>query len=309
MREVLGTFWTEHAQHLSSASDIFFHFEMLSQFLGPSLPISDVTNAKLLDYRAARRGGTIEATEELVRDRPKAWRHRMITKTGFIRPVAPQTVNRDFAHIQAAMNWARDVHGKPMPTIAWTRLKSKEAPFRVRFAAATEFEQLMSGAHPAMRTIILCAVTTGLRRANILGMQWHQVDLSSCTITLPRVKGDKPHSVSIAPVLRAALARTPPNLRKGPVFDATNYKRRWQGAVKSADLRDFRFHDLRHTFASWARQNGADLADICEALDHSSVAVTQRYAHIQPETTTTAFDRVADLLASQSRSQSRKKRA
>ncbi len=54
--------------------------------------------------------------------------------------------------------------------------------------------------------------------------------------------------------------------------------------------------------------NGADLADICEALDHSGVAVTQRYAHIQPDRVTTAFERVAELLqtkpVSQSRSQS-----
>ncbi|MES1985029.1 MAG: tyrosine-type recombinase/integrase [Pseudomonadota bacterium] len=88
----------------------------------------------------------------------------------------------------------------------------------------------------------------------------------------------------------------------------TNYKRRWAAAVKKAGLVDFRFHDLRHTFASWARMNGADLADICEALDHSGVAVTQRYAHIQPDRVTTAFERVAELLqtkpVSQSRSQS-----
>jgi hypothetical protein len=66
------------------------------------------------------------------------------------------------------------------------------------------------------------------------------------------------------------------------VFDWTNFRKRWEAAVKAAGLVDFHFHDLRHTFASWARMNRADLADISEALDHSTVAVTMRYAHIKP---------------------------
>ncbi|UZW55346.1 site-specific integrase [Sphingobium sp. JS3065] len=136
---------------------------------------------------------------------------------------------------------------------------------------------------------------------NILAMDWHQVDLRGSTITLAEVKGGKPHMVQIAPALRAEMARTKPKDRKGPVFNTTNHKRRWSAAVKAAGLVDFKFHDLRHTFASWARQNGADLIDICEALRHHNVSVTQRYAHVKPTDTTTAFDRVAALLSSQSR--------
>jgi integrase len=66
--------------------------------------------------------------------------------------------------------------------------------------------------------------------------------------------------------------------------------------LEAAGIEDFRFHDLRHTFASWARIDGADLADLKEALDHSSIGMTMRYAHIQPETHRTAFDRVSDRL-------------
>ena len=131
--------------------------------------------------------------------------------------------------------------------------------------------------------------------ANILKMEWHQVDLHGGTITVMRTKGMKPGSVQIVAPLRAALARTPAKKRKGPVFDTTNFKRRWMAATKAAALVDFHFHDLRHTFASWARQNGADLADICEALMHSSVGVTMRYAHIRKGEDVTAFDRVASL--------------
>jgi integrase len=102
--------------------------------------------------------------------------------------------------------------------------------------------------------------------------------------------------IRITPPLAAVLGRTLPAARKGPVFDWTNFRKRWEAARKAADMIDFRFHDLRHTFASWARMNGADLADICEAMYHSTVAVTMRYAHIKADGRDTAFDRVGDML-------------
>ncbi|CAN5339808.1 site-specific integrase [soil metagenome] len=287
LREVFGTYWTEHAQHRTDPDQIFYQLELMSVFLGKDLPIADLTNARLMDYRAARRGGGI-----MLDDAPS-------------RPVAAQTVNRDLAYLAAALHWVRDVHGKPIPTIGWKRLKVKEAPHRVRFAGADEFARLLKGAHEAIRPMILCAVTTGLRKQNILQLQWHQVDLHGLTITLPHTKGDKPHQVSIAHALRADLARTEPKKRRGKVFDTTNFRKRWDAAVKAAEMEDFHFHDLRHTFASWARQNGADLADICDALNHSSVSVTMRYAHVKPQSQTTAFDRVAELLTSQRKAQRR----
>lgn len=303
LREVLGTFWVESAKHQASASQIFLKFELLSEFLGPDKPVLDITNADIMDYRAARRGGLIALPQLSIEQRPKSWRARMIGDDRKVKPVSAQTVNRDIANLQAAMNWARDMHGKQVPSLLWRKLKVTENPHRIRFAAADEFADLMQAAHEELRPIILCAVTTGLRRANILDMEWHQVDLKSCTITVQKTKGGKPGIARIAPPLRAALARTPPKARKGPVFVTTNFRRRWASAVSKAELTDFHFHDLRHTFASWARQNGADLADICEALFHSSVSVTMRYAHIRPDHDTTAFDRVADLLASQSTTQ------
>lgn len=277
LRDVLGAYWSEHAERTKSADDIFHQFELLYQFLGRDLPISDLTNAMLMDYRAARRGGAIRKNGRK------------------IGGVAAQTVNRDLSHLQAAMNWARDVHGKIMPPIAWGRLKVKEAPHRIRFAGADEFAALFAAAAPPIRPILLCAVTTGLRKANILRLEWHQVDLNGSTITLPVTKGGKPHMVKIVPALRAELGRTDPKHRRGKVFDTTNFRKRWHAALTAANMTDFRFHDLRHTFASWARQNGADLADICDALNHSNVSVTMRYAHIKPNSKTTAFDRVGAL--------------
>lgn len=307
LREVLGAYWAEHGQHLGTGDEIFFKFELLNAFLDPDLPLRDLTSARLMDYRAARRGGAIRATEKMIEARATSWKARFVDEKGFVRGCAAQTVNRDLAHLQAAMNWARDVHGKTISNIVWKRLKVREAPHRVRFASGDEFADLLAAATPEIRPILICAVTTGLRKDNILRLEWHQVDLAGSTITLPTTKGGKPHAVPVAAALRATLSRTPPDRRKGPVFDTVNFRRRWHAAMKAAGLVDFHFHDLRHTFASWARQNGADLADICDALAHSSVSVTMRYAHIKPNAATTAFDRVNSLLMSQRKTQRRAK--
>lgn len=303
IRHLFGAYWQEHAQYLRTADEIFFKFEMMSEFFGKDRPMAELTNALVMDYRAARRGGSIALPEDILEQRAKSWRARFVDEKGRVKGVAAQSVNRDLAHLQGALSWARTMHRQTVPELAWSKLKVAEQPHRIRFASADEFARLMQAAHEDLRPIILAAVTTGLRRANILGLQWHQVDLTAGTITVPSTKSGKPMVARLTAPLRAALARTPAKDRKGDVFALTNWRRRWAAAMKAAGLEDFRFHDLRHTFASWARQNGADLADICEALNHSSVSVTMRYAHVRKGEDVTAFDRVAQLFTAQSASQ------
>lgn len=289
VRDCFGAYYSEHAQDAADPVQIFYQLALLSAELGKDTPIRSITNPMLLDYRAKRRGGGI-----MVDGQPS-------------RPVAANTVNRDLAYLNAALNWAKDVHGQDIPPLAWKRLRVPEPEHRVRFAGAEEYARLMEAAHESLRPALIAAVTTGLRAANLKSIEWHQVDLERATITIPRSKGRKPIIVRIVPVLRAALARTPTEERTGRIFDTTNFRKRWEAARDKAKLVDFHFHDLRHTFGSWARQNGADLADICEAMHHSNIAVTMRYAHIKPDTQTTAFDRVGDLLSPKKKA--RKKRA
>jgi integrase len=150
---------------------------------------------------------------------------------------------------------------------------------------------------------MLCAVATGLRKANVLALDWKQVKLDRKAIIV-RVKGNKEHVVRIGGALMAMLSTTPPEQRKGRVFDVTNFRRRWEAALKAAEIENFKFHDIRHTFASWARQAGADIADVSDALGHSSISMTMRYAHVKPEESITAFDRVSATVLAHSVAQS-----
>lgn len=277
IRECFAAYWQDHGQHQATEDDIWRSLELLSAHFGPNTEIMMITNSDVMDYRAKRRGGSIKVDDRV------------------FGPVSPSTVNRDIAYLKAALSWVNTMHGQQVPALAWKRLRMAEPEHRVRFAGADEFARLMEAAHESVRAIIIAAIATGLRKEN-LRWSWHQVDLASATVTIARSKGKKPMIIRITPPLAAVLGRTAPADRKGPVFDWTNFRKRWEAARKTAEVVDFRFHDLRHTFASWARMNGADLADICEAMYHSTVAVTMRYAHIKPDSRATAFDHVGDML-------------
>lgn len=265
LRDCFGSYWDEHARHKRSCDFLFNKLENLSRLLGKDKLITDLTNADLLDYRARRRG----------------------------EGLAAHSVNRDLAVLKAALNHAGQLHGQPLPALAWRRIMVAEAPARVRFLSQAEYAALLAAADEPMQLAIRFAVATGLRKSNVMGLTWAQVDLARRTITVP-VKGGKLHTVRLTDELRAMLGRI--RDRRGQVFDLRNFRKRWEAAVKDAGLTDFRFHDLRHTFASWARMNGADIADICDALGHSSIAVTMRYAHIEPTEHRSAFDRVSSAV-------------
>lgn len=265
---VLNTYWREHGSDRRGHVTIKRNLGLLQKALGKDLVASKLTNGALMDYRAKRRGQGVKA----------------------------HTVNREFAYLRASYEHCARFHGQSLPKVDWKGLKAKEPPGRTRFLSTEEYDALMKVAHESLRPILICAVSTGLRKADIMALDWKQVTLGERIIQIKRTKAGRAHTVKIGGPLMAALSRTPEDRRRGRVFDRTNFKRRWAAAVEAAKLEDFRFHDLRHTFASWARIDGADLADLKEALDHSTVGMTMRYAHIQPETHRTAFDRVSDRL-------------
>lgn len=270
-------YWDEHAQHRPSHSTILGQLAAMRRHLGKDRKLTSITNAAMMDYRAKRRGDGL----------------------------AQHSINREITIMRAAMRHVAQIHGVTIPELHWEKLKHEEPAPRQRYLTYEEWGTLLAAAHPSLKPILICAVTTGLRKSNILQLDWSQVRLSARRIALT-VKGNKIHEVRIGPLLAAALSVMPE--RKGRVFDRRNFEKRWRQALTDSGLTDFRFHDLRHTFASWARQNGADIADVKEALGHSDISMTMRYAHIKPDAEDTAFDRVSTALAAHSAPQSLQKR-
>lgn len=273
LQVVLSTYYLEHARDLASGDQILGHFADLQRILGKEKRTSQLTDGDLMDYRARRRGEKRRG-----------------------RFPAPNSINREFAYLRAAFEHCARFHKQPLPAIDWKGLKAKEPPWRKRFAGQDEYVRLLGGAHPALRRIIVAAVASGLRRGNLETMDWQRhVFLDSRSIIM-RTKGNKEIVFRITPALMAVLSTTPPAERRGKVFDFTNFRRRWAEAKAAAGVENLRFHDLRHTFGSWARQAGADLADIRDDMGHSNISMTLRYAHVKADETVTAADRVSARL-------------
>lgn len=268
------TYYDEHAQHVASSATILHQLGKMVEYLGKDRKLGSITNATVMDYRARRRGDGLQQ----------------------------HSVNREVTLLRSAMRYVAKLHSAPIPDLAWDALHTPEPVGRTRFLTYDEWETLLACADPALKPILICAVFTGLRKGNILKLDWSRVRLADRRI-LAVVKGNKNHEARIPAQLLAALSTTAPEARKGRVFDTTNFEKRWRAAVKASGLVDVRFHDLRHTFASWARQSGADIADVKEALGHSDISMTMRYAHIKPDAEDTAFDKVSRALAAHSASQ------
>lgn len=273
IRQCFASYWSEKAKHKSSHKATLVKLVALERILGKDRPIMHITNPDLMDYRAKRQREGLQA----------------------------HSVNRDFAYLKASLRHAQQIHGQQIPNLAWKELRQREPDGRTRFLSRDEYERLLDACDPDLSLIVKVAVSTGLRKNNLLHLDWQEVDLSSGMISVT-IKGNKRHAIRMPANIRAALSTLPD--RKGKVFNTTNFRKHWDAAVLKAGLTDFRFHDLRHTCATWMRMAGVDIADICDALGHSSVTVTMRYAHIEPETHVSPFDRISERVWSQSGAQS-----
>jgi integrase len=125
---------------------------------------------------------------------------------------------------------------------------------------------------------------TGLRQGEAIGLTWDRVDRARGVLLLEVTKSGRRREVPLNAAADAVLARRGPK-DGGRVFEGSwnRYRTAWEAAVKRAKLVDFHWHDLRHTFASWAVQRGATLPEVKDLLGHSSLAMTVRYAHLAPE--------------------------
>lgn len=153
--------------------------------------------------------------------------------------------------------------------------------------------------------LVLVALNTGLRRGELFGLEWQSVNLGAALLTVAAgtAKSRRARHVPLNDEAGDVLKRwKKQSSGTGLVFPGvgggklTNINRSWAGLVKDAELVDFRFHDLRHTFASNLVMAGVDLNTVRELLGHADITMTLRYAHLAPDLLAAA---VAKLVAAQ----------
>ena len=134
------------------------------------------------------------------------------------------------------------------------------------------------------------AINTGLRKGSQYSLTWDMVDFRGRMLNVPRTKNEEPIHVPLNDAAVAAL-RVVHNRGecRGRVFQSAktgepleNGRHWFDNAVTEAQIKNFRWHDLRHTFASRLRMKGAPLEDIADLLGHKSLMMTRRYAHLGP---------------------------
>ncbi len=157
---------------------------------------------------------------------------------------------------------------------------------RLRFLTIEECQRLLGCCAPHLRPIVTVALHTGTRRGEILGLKWEQVDLRHGFILLDKTKNKERREIPIDNTLRELFEEIPHSVESIYVFTDKNgnpYKTvtcSFSTARHKAGIRDFRFHDLRHTFASHLVMAGVDLTSVKELLGHKTLNMTLRYSHL-----------------------------
>lgn len=175
----------------------------------------------------------------------------------------------------------------------------KEADGRVRSLTPQEFQRLLGELPQHLADMAVFAVATGLRQANIKGLEWRYVDLERRHAWIPgeQYKNGKPHSVPLndmaLSVLHKQIGKHPSRVFtfRGEPVGQVNTKA-WTAALKRAGIEDFRWHDLRHTFATWHRQAGTPTHELQRLGGWKTGAMVERYAHVAPEALQGAANRL-----------------
>jgi integrase len=206
---------------------------------------------------------------------------------------APATINKELALIKTAFNvaireweWCRD---NPVRRVSMEKVNNA----RVRYLTDDEFGKVLQCCPEWLKPMVQTARYTGMRRENVCKLRWDQVDLFRKIIILEKTKnGDRlgiPLCERLVDLFKS-LAKVR-HIRSGYVFTRPDglplfgwtVSMAFGRACRKAEILDFHFHDLRHTFASTLVQKGVDLYRVQRLLGHRDGRMTQRYAHLAPE--------------------------
>jgi integrase len=217
-------------------------------------------------------------------------------RTGRSRVVQPATVNLNLQTVKAFFNKA----------VAWDYLETSPAKSVKRMKANKGVERFLSqeeanlllcacreSDNPHLYAIVSVALHTGMRVGEVLRLQWQDVDFKTGRIQVVSrtgrpTKTRESRSIPMNRSLTEVLRRHPRRLgtpylfhnSNGEPFEEVNYS--FDKVRRRLDIPHFRFHDLRHTFASSLVMAGVDLRTVAELLGHKDISMTMRYAHLAP---------------------------
>lgn len=223
------------------------------------------------------------------------------TKRGTKR--APATVVRYLAALSNVLTaavkeweWLEDT---PMRKVR----KPTEPRGRVRYLFDEERAALLMACrgsnNPYLYPAVVLALSTGMRKGELMTLTWPDVDIPGGRITLHETKNGERrvvplvgHAVDVVRIIPRRIDTPllfPGKVKRDKPIDL---RTSWRAALESAEITNFRWHDLRHSAASYLAMNGATLAEIAEVLGHRTLQMVQRYAHLSEAHTAGVVERM-----------------
>jgi integrase len=218
---------------------------------------------------------------------------------------SPSTVNRYLAIVShlftmAVKEWGW-IESNPLLKLS----KPKEPRGRIRFLDDEERNRLLKACKESdskfLYLVVVLALSTGARKMEILSLYWKDIDFERQVIILHETKnGDR----RILPLAGQALKLLQShavqfNINQNDlVFPAKNpanpidLRTPWENALKRSGIKEFRFHDLRHSAASYIAMNNGTLAEIAEILGHKTLQMVKRYAHLSDSHVSKVIERM-----------------
>lgn len=197
---------------------------------------------------------------------------------------AVATVNLELALLKHMLGFAvRRGYLSKNPSREVKLGRVEDRPFRI--LSEVEEDALLAQAGPGFRALLVVALRTGLRRGELLALEWRDVDTLRAQLVVRQSKSGRVRHVPLegdALLALSALAREGERVFPYAGVDASKVNRELARAVRLSGIPPLRFHDLRHTFASRLVMAGVDLPAVQELLGHSSIATTRKYAHPTP---------------------------
>lgn len=259
------------------------------------------------------------------------WWSDRLTPVDGKRAVERITAHRDFSTLRAALSYAVEWHLLDRNPLLGMRQKSVQGRKVVRFLSPDEESRLrraltardlrgvqgrananaerrrygqamlpdlpQDGYTDHLAPVVLLAMNTGMRRGELLSLDWGDIDFATKVITVQArnaKSGKQRHIPMNAEALRVMAKWREQSAGVGQVFEPQDVKKGWGSLLTTAKITSFRFHDLRHHFASKLVMAGVDLNTVRELLGHADIGMTLRYAHLGPEHLSAA---VAKLVA------------
>jgi len=223
------------------------------------------------------------------------------------------TLNRYLVALGALYAWARRGRMVPRGFESPTKYveKHQETRGRLRYLSNDERERLLAACResswPRLYVFVLMGITTGARRGELLALRWKDIDLERGEARIgedmaTETKNGDARSLILLPQVIAELERFAP--KDAHKSEALVFRSRlrpsqpyavaeaFRDALSQSGIKNFRFHDCRHTAASYMAQHGASLLEIADTLGHRQLRMVQRYAHLNTDSRRRLMTRV-----------------